>query len=312
MTTDAPARPMKEANRLTALLDASHGADRFDRAPIDIAWLAKEASRHAAPESPIHDVVERDLKGCAGALVYSDTKPRQWGICYQKNQSPGRRAFTIAHELGHYLLHRELIETRGCGGIYCDEKSVVQRDGTGIEKEADTFAATLLMPLHDFRRQLPANDRPDFHRLNALAKRYGVSMTAAILRWLEYTDTRAMVIVSNEGFAHWARPSLAALRSGLFIRTKNVIYELPARAAAVTRTFTEETRSGIVQPQDVWGFPVAPIEMCIRAERYDQEITLLHFENAGPVLHVEELTEDTHDRFLSCGQTTSLPGRFGR
>jgi hypothetical protein len=27
-----------------------------------------------------------------------------------------------------------------------------------------------------------------------------VSLTAAILRWLEYTETRAMTVVSNEGY----------------------------------------------------------------------------------------------------------------
>ena len=102
-----------------------------------------------------------------------------------------------------------------------------------------------------------------------------MSLTAAILRWLEYTETRAMMIVSNEVFAHWARPSSAAFKSGIYIRTKNVVYEPPARAAAVTRTFTDETRSGIAHPPDVWSLPLAPIEMCIRLERYDQEITLL-------------------------------------
>ena len=85
----------------------------------DLAWLAREYSRQIAPESPIHDVEERDIPGCMGALVYSDSLPRQWGIYYQNGQSPGRRAFTIGHELGHYLLHRELIETdsRFEGGI---------------------------------------------------------------------------------------------------------------------------------------------------------------------------------------------------
>jgi hypothetical protein len=156
MTLANPSQPLKEANRLTMLLDLRFGKDRFDRQPVDLAWLAREYSRQIAPESPIHDVEERDIPGCMGALVYSDTVPRQWGIYYQMGQSPGRRAFTIGHELGHYILHRELIETdsRFQGGITCDEQSVLQRDGQGIEKEADSFAAAFLMPLHDFRKQL--------------------------------------------------------------------------------------------------------------------------------------------------------------
>jgi len=314
MTVVSPPRPLKEANRLTQILDARFGIDRFDRQPVDAAWLAKEYSRQIAPESPIHDVEERDIPGCMGALVYSEAKPRQWGIYYQKGQSLGRRTFTVGYELGHYLLHRELIETdsRFEGGITCDEQSILQRDGQGIEKEADSFAAALLMPLHDFRSRLAPGARPDFDILTALAKRYGVSLTAAILRWLEYTETRAMMVVSNEGYAHWARPSSAALRSGLFIRTKQVLYELPARVVAVTRMFSDETKAGIAQPKEVWGFSEAPLEMCIRLERYDQEITLLHFDKSAPVFQQEEDTEDTYDRFMANGQLPSTPSRFGR
>jgi hypothetical protein len=54
-------------------------------------------------------------------------------------------------------------------------------------------------------QELPANERADIELLSELPKRYGVSLTAAILRWLEYTETRAIMIVSNERFAFWSR-----------------------------------------------------------------------------------------------------------
>ena len=167
--------------------------------------------------------MERSIPGCVGALVYSEARPRQWAIMYHVGQSAGRRAFTVGHELGHYVLHRELIEEDASfdGGIYCDENAIVRRNGSGIEQEADEFAAALLMPFHDFHRQLPAKQRTDFDTLSRLAKRYRVSLTAAVLRWLEYTETRAIMVVSNEGFAHWAKPNAPALKSGRYIRTKN-------------------------------------------------------------------------------------------
>ncbi|MGY4408471.1 Zn-dependent peptidase ImmA (M78 family) [Bradyrhizobium sp. LB7.1] len=209
-------RPLKEAARITQMLDMVLGADRFDRAPVDVIGLALEYSRQVAPDSPIHEVVERNLPGCVGALVYGKARPRQWAIMYHVGQSDGRRSFTVGHEFAHYVLDRELIEGDGRfdGGIYCDENAVVRRDGSGVEQEADEFAAALLMPFHDFRRQLPAKARADFETLSRVAKRYGVSLTAAILRWLEFTETRAIMVVSNEGFAHWAKPSTAALKSG--------------------------------------------------------------------------------------------------
>jgi hypothetical protein len=55
--------------------------------------------------------------------------------------------------------------------------------------EADEFSAALLMPFHDFRRQLPAKARADFETLSRLANRCGVSLTAANLRWLEFTES---------------------------------------------------------------------------------------------------------------------------
>jgi hypothetical protein len=113
--------------------------------------------------------------------------------------------------------------------VYCDEITILRRQGEGLEKEVDTFAAALLMPFHDFRRQLPANERADFERLTKVARRYGVSLTAAILRWLEYTETRVIMIVSNEGFALRSRSSDAAFKSGRFVRTKQTTFELQQR-----------------------------------------------------------------------------------
>ena len=291
-------RPLKEAARITQMLDIVLGADRFDRAPVDVLRLALEYSRQIAPESPIHEVVARKMPGCVGALVYVEARPRQWAIMYH-----GRRSFTVGHEFAHYVLHRQLIEQDGAfdGGIYCDENAVDRRGGSGIEQEADEFAAALLMPLHDFRRQLPAKARADFDTLSRLAKRYGVSLTAAILRWLEYTETRAMMVVSNEGFAHWAKPSGPALKSGRFIRTKNTLYELPSQAFAARRDYSDRALSGISQQAGIW-FPEPVHEMCFRSDRYDQEITVLQFEADGPRFQAEEEETDVFDHFKRSGQ----------
>jgi hypothetical protein len=298
METTRP-RPHKEAARITKMLDIVHGPDRFDRAPVDVAALALEYSANVAPAGPIDRVVEADIPGCVGALVCSEEIPRRWAIMYHVGQSEGRRAFTIGHEFGHFILHRHLIETDPSYdlAIYCDEEAVTQRSGVGIEEEADVFAADLLMPLHDFRAQLPARTRADFEVLGRLAKRYGISLAAAILRWLEYTETRAMLVVSNEGFAHWAKSSGPAFRSGRFLRTKNQVFELPRLATAVTREFNEEARAGIPQDRGVW-FPEPVVEMCLRSDRYDLEYTLLHFERERSWDQEEAVVTDTVDQFM--------------
>lgn len=290
---------LKEAFRITKMLDTVLGVDRFDRGPVQVDELALEYSAQTAPETPIHEVTEKNIPGCMGALVYSENRPRQWAIVYHSNQSQGRRAYTIAHEFGHYILHRELIdrEDRFQGGIFCTEESVLQRNGIGIEHEADIFAANLLMPLNDFRKQIPAKAIPSFSDLSKVAARYGVSLTAAALRWLECTETRALLIVSNEGFAHWAKASEPAFKSGCFIRTKNTVFELPSKATAVTGEFREEATTGIQQPASVW-FNEPVLEMCIRSDRYDLEMTLLHLNNLDPVTLDDELEEDILDKML--------------
>lgn len=289
---------LKEAFRITRMLDTVLGEDRFDTAPVQVEELALQYSAKTAPESPIHEVTEKSIPGCMGALVYGENRPRQWGILYHHDQTPGRRAYTIAHEFGHYVLHRQLIDEdeNFDGGVYCSEDSILRRNGSGIEQEADEFAANLLMPLNDFRKQIPAKSVPNFDDLGKIADRYGVSLTATTLRWLEYTETRALLVVSNEGYAHWAKTSTPALKSGRFIRTRNTMFELPQSATAVTGNYCDETATGIQQPSDVW-FPEPVLEMCIRSERYDQEMTLLHLERSAPVHQEEEVEEDTFDRF---------------
>ena len=296
MTEVLQLRPLKEAARITKVLDTVLGQDRFDHGPVDIANLALEYSKQVSPESPIHEVVERPIPGCVGALVYSESKPRQWAIMYDENQSSNRRAFTIGHEFGHYILHRQLIEKDGefVDGIYCDENSIDRRNGIGLERDADQFAAALLMPLHDFRRNHPPKDRVDFDLLGRLATRYGVSLTAVILRWLECTETRAIVVISNEGFAHWAKSSNPALRSGLFLRTKDEVFELPAESIPCRSDFTDQSIAGIEQPANVW-FSEPLIEMCIRSENFDQEITLLQFDRSSPKFQIGQDEFDSYD-----------------
>ena len=98
MTGDAQPKPLKDAARITMLLDAAFGADRSDRGPVDIEHVALSLSKDISPDGLIHEVIDRDILGCMGALLYSESHPRQWRIVCHAGQSSGRRAFTVAHE----------------------------------------------------------------------------------------------------------------------------------------------------------------------------------------------------------------------
>lgn len=62
-------------------------------------------------------------------------------IYINKDHPETRRRFTIAHEIGHFLLHKDLI-----GDGIVDDGLYRSSLSTSIEREANQFAADLLMP----------------------------------------------------------------------------------------------------------------------------------------------------------------------
>ena len=74
-----------------------------------------------------------------------------WVNAEEARQWPPRRRFTIGHELGHWVMHRDGQQALFCRRTSVDEKAVPPaRD---IEDEASAFAAALLMPQWLFVRE---------------------------------------------------------------------------------------------------------------------------------------------------------------
>lgn len=278
------------AIHLSQLLNAANPPDRYR---FNIGALAKEVSKNIFPDDPITEVKGTNIDGCEGALLPSSSG-RRWGIYYSLKGSPRRQRFTAAHEFGHYLVHRKKYPQ----GFRCDEAAVDGRSKSDIEREANEFAATLLMPLDDFRRQISVKHQPDFDQLSACATRYDVSLVAVILRWLRYTDRRAIIVVSRDGFMKWAWSSEPALKTGRFFRTSGPPVEVPALSSVGRAAFDDETRIGVNHPAGVW-FDEPVKELSIRSRRYDLNYSLLHLSNE--VQHVgiaEPHVADTFDRFV--------------
>lgn len=264
------------AGSLTQMLNlALPEAERF---PVNVEKLLYEVSRMRYPDDPVLKVAGDDIPGFEGGLFPIGTPRRGWAVAYNNAiKSPGRRRFTLAHEAGHYFLHRPLL---GPEGIRCGQAAVVRGEGLDIEKEADRFAACLLMPLDDFRKQLSAKEKPDIRRLTECADRYGVSLIALVLRWLEYTERRSMVVVSRDGYARWARSSEAAFKSKRYIKTSGEPYEIPAAAVAAGEPPFEMDGQAVEHPAGIW-FDEPVEETSIFSEIYEEStITLLHFGQA--------------------------------
>jgi hypothetical protein len=124
-------------------------------------------------------------------------------------------------------------------------------------------------------------------------------LTAVILRWLRYTDRRAIMILSTDGYANWAWSSDPAFKSGRYIKTRiSPPYEMPAKSGIACGVAVDELRSGIDHPAGVW-FDEPVREMSFHSTSQNCRFTLLHLKNADRgAWHAEERTEDTYDRFM--------------
>jgi hypothetical protein len=187
--------PERWAIDISVVLNTVLGKDRF---PVDVALVAKEYSAQRYPNDPVSLVIGRSLPGFDGALYRAPAGKKGWGIFYNNAiASEGRINFTLGHEFGHYLIHRVAYPD----GIQCGEQDVVRWDSKygQIEHQANVFSAGLLMPLDDFRRQIPQRDKVDLDMISHCADRYRVSLIAAVLHWLQYTARRAVLVVSRDG-----------------------------------------------------------------------------------------------------------------
>ncbi|HEY2868495.1 MAG TPA: ImmA/IrrE family metallo-endopeptidase, partial [Gaiellales bacterium] len=68
--------------------------------------------------------------------------PARWEIWVRRDEPGPRRRFTVAHEVGHHLLHSD------GAAVLCRPSDVetAQGDVRAREREANRFAAELLMP----------------------------------------------------------------------------------------------------------------------------------------------------------------------
>jgi hypothetical protein len=309
MTDRARKTPRRAANDLTVLLRTVLGEDRF---PVDVEALALEVSRNH--EDPITTIRGVDIDGFEGMLRARRKKPG-WHILYSTQlRYRGRERFTLAHEFGHYLLHRRPLTADHyrdgelpdgfdfeCLPLQHNHWKEAEKDR---EEEADTFASYLLMPIDDYRNQVGGQEMTR-DLLNHVTDRYGVSLLAAVRKWIEFTDSRAAMVVARDGFALWGRATTAAYKSGVFIRSGMPI---PAGSIATMGPGTQPTESDrpVALPAGVWTFsrgsePVR--ELTIFSERLGMSVSLLHFDKSSFFREVEdEEPWDTYDQFLTGGR----------
>jgi hypothetical protein len=77
----------------------------------------------------------------AGRIIVLNANERAFG----RNDPPLRRVrFTIAHEIGHWICH--VVDANRTEPVFCRAKDLSEDADRGLEREANVFAAELLMP----------------------------------------------------------------------------------------------------------------------------------------------------------------------
>jgi len=125
-------------------------------------------------------IEERDLGECSGMLIPSERLIVVSAAEATNGDVPTRRhRFTIAHELGHWICHA-LEDVGEEQPTYCRSRDLAQDAARDLEREANVFAAELLMPEAAVREMWAA-----VADAAAVAARFEVSALAA--QWRLYS-----------------------------------------------------------------------------------------------------------------------------
>lgn len=233
-------KPKLQANEVWKVLRLALPEE--EHFPVDVKRVALEISK-AKFSDPITEITACPLPGFEGMLARNQAGTK-WMIAYNdKLESDGRIRFTLAHEFGHYLMHRSLREQFKCTQEDMHAWDSLER---AIEAEADTFASFLLMPIDDFRHQVDGQ-KFSIDLLMHCTNRYGVSLTAAALKWRDIANGRVIVVAAKDGFLDWSCSNNAAYRSGAYFATKRDTVEVPEGSLLNSAVWTSGGQTGSIR-----------------------------------------------------------------
>ncbi len=160
--------------KIESIIEKLLEAYEITEAPVPVAMVAKAKGAR---------IFYRDLEDDVSGFLYRDKSQTVIGI--NTHHPAVRQNFTAAHELAHLLLHEQ-------EKLHVDHsfrfrlRDEVSSQGTEEdEREANYFAASLLMPERFLEQDLTGVeylDLLDEDFLNGIARKYGVSSQALVIR----------------------------------------------------------------------------------------------------------------------------------
>ena len=208
----------------------------FDDDPEAIARSVRTAMN--LPPGPVFNLTETlERNGCI--VVAHDLQSRQLDGFSQRDQyppafihlnadlPPDRWRWTLAHELGHLVMHFEPTASP-----------------KEVEQQANLFAGEFLAPGHEIGHML---EDLSFQKLGGLKREWKISMSALIMRAYHLNT-----ITSSQRQSMFAKMSKAGYRTRE-PSTLDPPVETPGRMRALVRTYLDELGYSQSELQDLLG-----------------------------------------------------------
>ena len=197
---------------------------------IDLEALAHKAGKLRIEEGGLENAEGRIVASASGGTIR--VKP---GL------NSGRRRFTIAHEIGHYLLHpRE--------GLHHEDtaKNFTLWNDASEETEANVFAAELLMPEFLFEPRA-TKGAPSLALIDKLASEFHTSAMSTAYQYANLTIEQIALVVSEAGRIKW---SVRAKDFWPLVRTGQLSPD--SAAGEIHARKSNDTRKMVCSPAYAW------------------------------------------------------------
>ena len=260
----------------------------FTSLPVDLERVASILEIEVQP-------LKQTQPGVSGMLI---SHMGVFGIMFGTYvKSIGFQRFSIAHEIGHYLLegHAEHLFPPGITS-HSSQAGFTSVDP--YEQEADNFAAGLLMPTKPFKK-LMGRSRLGFADIEAVRDACKTSLTTTAIRYAELTDDAIAVILSTGRTIDYcilseamkSLPDLAWLKRGSPVPAKTTTERFNADESRVLKAERDEDDIDVL---DWLGGKRSSMvtEEVVGLGRYGKTLTVLSSQKIGQEAYDDDGDDD--------------------
>ena len=227
--------------------------------------------------------------GFDGTLIRSRSAQKGIIAVRKSIREQGRKRFTVAHEVGHFVLpHHRLL------GSVCREKTIGSYKASmkQVELEANEFAGAFLLPARAVANRFRLSE-PSLENISSVANEFETSLSATARRFVDLTDAALVLLWQVADKVEWFH------KSDAFTYYLPLV-ELPASSSMAGRLFAGKTAPDDFEPVDpnIWldRRDAAKVETLrehsIKLANYSAVLTFLWVEGGTPAGKANDLLEE--------------------